>query len=221
MSSLVLQTLEILDGASRMPRAMAVHSAAQAIVQLRKMFFRDGSVSIYDGTQLPDSEYEEILKFRQRIYSTHSPHLLENRLLLAQDPAIDERSTHIVLRREGQVQGVLRLNAERMGIKSAFPEEVAKFPGLVEISRLVAEPGQGVGKWLMMSAGIHLVQSQMGRGLIAIARAKNVPLFNRFGMSLQAVQKTPDDPFDRYHLMTATTETLAARASAHFLRSLF
>lgn len=167
------------------------------------------------GRELEASELEAIHEFRLSCYKEDAPYLIpSDESEFERERAFDLNSYHIVAKNEeGNIVGTLRL------LKRPFEMEQLNLPenakqGLdeyLEISRLVcSERKQGLGRRLLIMAGLWSIQQTTYRGFTAICKCHRLPMFRRFGLAPKASFPISERGGQTYHLIRADFSHISA-----------
>lgn len=173
------------------------------------------------GQALTDKQATDLQSLRQEILSAHSPHILKNPKIVELDAEIDLRSFHLLTYCKGEISGAIRLNVHCAEMRSAGLEPIVNAsPGMIEITRLMARPGMGIGGLLMMKAGAFCIRQNLGNGFIALTQKKNLNLYQAFGMKHIETVILPERHSEPYMVLTAEFSRLAQNVAVHFARNI-
>ena len=137
------------------------------------------------------------------------------------DATLDDHSLHVLLYSGMILQGAVRLNFAREELDAeGIAQQLPPDKGDIEISRLVARPGLGYGKFLLMKAGSHCIRNRLGTGFVAMTQGKNLNLYSSFGMSLLNTILIPERHPDPYYIVGGTFPELARSVSSFMIGKL-
>jgi hypothetical protein len=164
---------------------------------------------VVNGKELTAQELETIFEFRNNCYENRSPHLLaESSAEVKKEKIYDEYAYHAIARdNKGEIVAVSRFlpypfEMCQVGLPSDL--KLSQFTNYLEISRLVtSRPGKGIGKRLLIHAGVWAIEDTIYDGFLAIAREKNLKLFSYFGLSKLASFQLEKRPGADYSLIKA------------------
>ncbi len=174
-----------------------------------KMDFGVHYANIINGKSLTQEQRDEIFNFRNKCYEKRSPHLLAvTDAEIRKEKLYDEYAYHAVARTTaGEIIAVSRFlpypfEMCTVGLPSDL--RISQFSNYLEISRLVtSRPGKGIGKRLLIHAGVWAIEDTFYDGFLAIAREKNLKLFSYFGLSQLACFRLEKRPGAKYSLIKA------------------
>jgi hypothetical protein len=164
---------------------------------------------VVNGKELSEEELQKIFEFRNECYKEKSPHLLpENEAEVKKEKIYDEYAYHAIARdNKGDIVAVSRFLPypfEMCTIGLPSDLVLSQFTNYLEISRLVtSRPGKGIGKRLLIHAGVWAIEDTIYDGFLAIAREKNLKLFEYFGLSQLANFQLEARPGADYSLIKA------------------
>lgn len=164
---------------------------------------------IVSGKELTAKERDLIFEFRNECYNEKSPHLLATSSAeVKKEKIYDEYAFHAIARNnKGEIVAVSRFlpfpfEMCQVGLPSDL--KLSQFNNYLEISRLVTSmPGKGIGKRLLIHAGVWAIEDTIYDGFLAIAREKNLKLFSYFGLSKLASFQLEKRPGADYSLIKA------------------
>ena len=160
------------------------------------------------GRELALEELEAIKSFRLNQYRNDATYLVpkdENEQ--AREDFFDLNSYHITAKNlQGEVIGSLRLlkrpfELEHLNLDKKIHDGLDEY---LEISRLICtERKQGLGRRLLIRAGLWSIEKTAFRGFTAICKCHRLPMFKRFGLIPTASFKISERGGQTYHLIRA------------------
>lgn len=160
------------------------------------------------GHDLGQEELNKITEFRLSCYKTEAPYLVpKNEDESFRERQFDLNSYHIIARNKtGAIVGSLRLLKRPFELEELTSDDELKssLNEYLEISRLVcSERRQGLGRRLLIRAGLWSIQQTSYRGFTAVCKCHRLPMFKRFGFSPKASFKLTQREGQTYHLIRA------------------
>lgn len=165
--------------------------------------------SIVHGSTLSDEEINKIYDFRVACYKNKSEHLIpKDPTEVENELRFDRRAYHAVVKdKSGKIVAVSRYIPYQFEMCSLpIPKKVSlsEYNNYLEISRLVtSKPGVGIGKRLLVHAGIWAILDSIYDGFLAISRDNNTEFFSHFGLAKLASFKIKTRPGSKYSLIKA------------------
>lgn len=194
-------------------KSSAFHWMCSPFYSLLKMYIRiDRShkyESVVHGSSLTTSERSELFNFRVNCYEKKAKYLVPTTAeAISKEKIYDENAYHSIVRdRNGDIVAASRFLPypfEMCTIDLPSDLRLSQFSNYLEISRLVtSKPGKGIGKRLLIHAGIWAIQDTHYDGFLAICRETNLKLFSYFGLSKLANFNLEVRPGSEYSLIKA------------------
>lgn len=164
---------------------------------------------IVHGSTLSDEEIQSIYNFRISCYENKSQHLIPvDSTEISREIKFDRRAYHAIVRdKKGEIVAVSRYIPYQFEMCNLpIPKKIAlgTYSNYLEISRLVtSKPGVGIGKRLLVHAGIWAILDSMYDGFLAISRHNNTEFFSHFGLAKLASFNIKTRPGSKYSLIKA------------------
>ena len=181
---------------------------------------------VVHGKDLSNQEREDILNFRNDCYAKKQKYLVaENDIQTETEKNYDLHSYHSrVFDKENNLVAVVRLLPFPFELSAlGVPADVrlSQYSNYLEISRLVTnKPGLGIGKRLLIFAGIWAIRDTIYDGFLAVCRKKNLKLFSLFGLSRIANFGISHRPGAEYSLIKADFRLITKCTLQFFTRKL-
>lgn len=138
------------------------------------------------GQSLSEEKLDQIRAFRHNLYQEKQAYLIpKNEIEIEAEKKMDGRSYHaVVYDKHEKIVAVARFTPYPFEVTEILGEEkTLPFSNYLEISRLICGPKkQGIGKRLLIKAGIFAIRSKKFDGFIAICRDENCTIFQKFGL---------------------------------------
>lgn len=149
-----------------------------------KIFRPDISIHWLSGHELTADRYSEVVNFRKARLQKKLPYLFsDEHEKWINEQEIDERSYHMVLKRNHEVVGYTRLVPVPFEY-SLVSTEKKEFTDYLEITRAVVIPEiKGLGELLLISAGVHVCLNTDKKGFVAICRPELLQNFLNYGLT--------------------------------------
>lgn len=143
-----------------------------------------------NGLGEESAEYARLTEFREKLYRSHAPYLLQApQAAIEKALLLDRRSEHVIaVDGGGAILGALRITTPPFEVEALLPEFNTmkdRYAGYMEFSRFAvcrenAPPGLSVQ---LMAHGVLRTLERGGRGVLAICRKGPDRLFKRFGLA--------------------------------------
>lgn len=174
-----------------------------------KIDFKHSYEKIIHGSSLSGKQIAEIYNFRIRCYENKSEHLIPTtEYEVNKELDFDKRAYHAIVRdKNGEIVAVSRYipyHFEMCDLPIPKKVRLKTYSNYLEISRLVtSKPGIGIGKRILVHAGIWAILDSYYDGFLAIARHKNTEFFSHFGLAQLASFDIKTRPGSKYSLIKA------------------
>jgi hypothetical protein len=164
---------------------------------------------VINGKFLDQATKNEIYDFRLSCYQGKNDYLIpKSSAEIAKEKLYDDYAYHALVRdKQGILVAVARFLPypfEMCSIGLPTDLKLTQFNNYLEISRLVTNrPGLGIGKRLLIHAGLWAILDTYYDGFLAICRDKNLQLFSYFGLSKLSTFQIEQRKGSDYNLIKA------------------
>jgi len=174
-------------------RKSVFHTICTPFYSVLKMYIKMDIAHSYEkvihGAGLTQEELNELFDFRIGCYEKKAQYLVpKTSEEISRERLYDINAYHSIVRnRKGEIVASSRFLPypfEMCTIGLPSDLRLSQFSNYLEISRLVTNcPGKGVGKRLLIHAGIWAICDTHYDGFLAICRETNLKLFSYFGLA--------------------------------------
>lgn len=174
-------------------RESLFHKACTPFYSVLKMYIKMDRAHRYEkvkhGGSLNQDELNELFDFRLSCYKKKAQYLVPKTTEeISRERLYDANAYHSIVRnRKGEIVASSRFLPypfEMCTIGLPSDLRLSQFSNYLEISRLVTNsPGKGIGKRLLIHAGIWAIRDTHYDGFLAICRETNLKLFSYFGLA--------------------------------------
>lgn len=174
-------------------RKTAFHTLCTPFYFVLKMYIKMDIAHRYDtvkhGSVLSKDELNELFEFRVECYERKAKYLVpKDSQEVSKERLYDNNAYHSIVRnRKGSIVASSRFLPYPFEMCTiGLPDDLrlSQFNNYLEISRLVTNsPGKGIGKRLLIHAGIWAICDTHYDGFLAICRESNLKLFSYFGLA--------------------------------------
>lgn len=174
-------------------RSSLFHAMCTPFYSALKIYIRMDRKHYYEkvrhGSSLDQKEKNELFAFRVKCYEQKASYLVPKTVEeISKEKIYDENAYHAIVKDgRGQIVAASRFLPypfEMCSIELPDDLRLSQFSNYLEISRLVTNrPGKGIGKRLLIHAGIWAIEDTFYDGFLAICREQNLKLFSYFGLS--------------------------------------
>ena len=170
------------------------------------------------------NELDEIYSFRNNCYRAGHGYLVpDSSTAKISEKSFDLNSFHArVFDKQGNLVGVTRMLPYPFEMSALeLPENLrlSQFKNYLEVSRLVcSKRGSGIGRRLILSAGLWSIRETTFDGFLAVCRKGNLGLFNKFGLSVVANFELMNRPGSQYCLIKADFRLITKCTLGYFSR---
>jgi hypothetical protein len=176
------------------------------------------------GGDISEKVREEIYAFRISSYVGNNEYLIpKNETEVTREKSLDKNSYHTIVRcrKTQEIVGVMRLVSypfEMSFLGMPVKLNMYEYSNYLELSRLiVARKGKGIGKRLLIHAGLFAMHRTNHTGFMAICRDEKMDLFNTFGLQSLAVFELDKRPGSQYHLIKADFDLISGKTFMRFV----
>jgi hypothetical protein len=181
-------------------------------------------VAVIHGSAMTRNELDEIYSFRNNCYRAGHGYLVpDSSTAKISEKSFDLNSFHArVFDKQGNLVGVTRMLPYPFEMSALeLPENLrlSQFKNYLEVSRLVcSKRGSGIGRRLILSAGLWSIRETTFDGFLAVCRKGNLGLFNKFGLSVVANFELMNRPGSQYCLIKADFRLITKCTLGYFSR---
>ena len=178
-------------------------------------------INIFD--ELSSEMLQDIEVFRKKTMGGCCPYLYsDSHFSKINESLIDQQSIHFTITKSGNIVGHLRLNPSQTELKTLLPNKnLSNYSSYLEISRFcVDRSALGIGKYLLINAGVFQYQKTDAIGLLALCPKKYQKTYQSFGLQSIVENIEIDYRPHIYSVMAAQTEEMAKNVFKKIPRSL-